>query len=70
MFSGDRNNCDSMIIFLFPSSMSISNRSIVNQNYFENEDLVSTADFRIQSTVSWERSISMYVIMSYVCHNV
>ena len=30
---------------------------MVNQNYFENEDLVSTVDFRVQSTVSWERSI-------------
>ena len=34
---------DSMIILLFPSFMSISNQSIVNQNYFENEALVSTA---------------------------
>ena len=38
-----------MIIILFPS---LSNQSIVNQNYFENEDLVSTGDFRVQSTVS------------------
>ena len=35
-----------MIILLFPSSMRISNQSIVNQNYIENEDLVSTVDFR------------------------
>ena len=40
---------DLMIIILFPS---LSNQSIVNQNYFENEDLVSTGDFRVQSTVS------------------
>ena len=32
---------------------------IVNQNYIENEDLVSTVDFRVQSAVSWERSIEM-----------
>ena len=49
---------DSMIILLFPSPMSIWNQSIVNQNYIENEALVSTVDFRsIQSAVSWERSI-------------
>ena len=50
-----------MIILIFPSSissMSIWNQSIVNQNYIENEALVSTVDFRsIQSAVSWERSI-------------
>ena len=46
---------DSMIIILFPSSMSLSNQSIVDQNYVENEDLVSTVDFRVQSVVSWER---------------
>ena len=61
MFSGDGNNYDSMIIRLFPSSMSLSNQSIVNRNYIENEDLVSTVDFRVQSTVSWERSIN-YII--------
>ena len=37
--------------------MSISNQSIVNQNYFENEDLVSIVDFLVQSVVSWESSI-------------
>ena len=40
--------------------MSISNQSVVNQNYIENEALVSTVDFRVQSAhsaVSWERSI-------------
>ena len=47
---------DSIIILLFPSSMRISNQNIVNQNYIENEDLVSTVDFRVQSTVFWERS--------------
>ena len=35
---------DSMTILLFPSSVSISNQSIVNQNCFENEDLVSTVN--------------------------
>ena len=49
--SGDRNN-NSSVFF----SMHISNQSIVNQNYIENEDLVSTVDFCVQSTVSWERS--------------
>ena len=34
------------IILLFPSPMSISNQSIVNQNYIENEALVTTVDFR------------------------
>ena len=48
---------DSMIILLFPS---ISNQSIVNQNYIENEALVSTVDFRVQSTVYWVRSITDY----------
>ena len=52
---------DSMIILLFPSSVSISNQRIVDQNYIENEDLESTVDFRVQSTVSWERSISELV---------
>ena len=47
-----------MIILLFPSSTSLSNQSIVNQNYTENEALVSTVDFRVQSAVSWGRSIS------------
>ena len=37
---------DSMIILLFPCSMRISNQSIIHQNYIENEDLVSTVDFR------------------------
>ena len=37
--------------------MSLSNQSIVNQNHIENEALVSTVDFRVQSTLSWERSI-------------
>ena len=45
---------------IFPSSMSISNQSIVNQNYIENEALVSTVDFRVQSTVYWVRSITDY----------
>ena len=31
-----------MIILLFPSSTSLSNQNIVNQNYIENEALVST----------------------------
>ena len=33
--------------------MSLSNQSIhvVNQNYIENKDLVSTVDFRVQSTL-------------------
>ena len=48
---------DSIIIILFPSLMSILNQSIVNQNYIENEVLVSTVDFRVQSRVSWERSV-------------
>ena len=47
---------DSIIILPFPSSMRISNQSILNRNYIENEDLVSTVDFHVQSTVSWERS--------------
>ena len=34
--------------------MSLSNQNIVNQNYIENEDLVSTVDFRVQSAVSWD----------------
>ena len=29
--------------------MSLSDQSIVNQSYIENEDLVSTVDFRVQS---------------------
>ena len=33
-------------------------------NYIENETLVSTVDFRVQSAVSWERPIEL--IMSYV----
>ena len=41
--------------------MSISNQSIVNQNYKENEVLVSTVDFHVQSAVSWERSINCYL---------
>ena len=40
MLSGDMETNGSIIIILFPSSMSISNPSIVNQNYIENEDLV------------------------------
>ena len=51
MLSGDRNklfNDDT----LFPSPMTISNQSIVNRNYIENEALVSTVDFRVQSAVS------------------
>ena len=40
MLSGDMETNGSIIIILFPSSMSISNQSIVNQNYIENEDLV------------------------------
>ena len=39
--------------------MSILNQSIVNQNYIENEVLVSTVDFRVQSSLSWERSITL-----------
>ena len=50
---------DSMIILLFPSSISISSQSVVNQNYIENEALVSTVDFPVQSTLSWERSITL-----------
>ena len=37
--------------------MSISNQSTVDQNYIENEALVRTVDFYVQSTVSWVRSI-------------
>ena len=37
--------------------MSILNKKIVNRNYIENEALVSTVDFRVQSAVSWEMSI-------------
>ena len=40
--------------------MSLSNQSIINQNYIENEDLVSTVDFRVQSTVSWGRSFVVW----------
>ena len=50
---------DSMIILLFPSFMSMSYQSIVNENYIENEDLVSTVDFCVQSTISWERFIGL-----------
>ena len=39
--------------------MGISNQSIVNQNYIENKDLVSKVDFRVQSTVLWQRSIGV-----------
>ena len=42
-----------------PSLISISNQSIVDQNYIENQDLVGTVDFRVQSTVSWERFIAL-----------
>ena len=56
--SGDIETNGSMIILLFPSLISISNQSIVNQNYIENEALVSAVDFRVQSAVSWERSIT------------
>ena len=48
-----------IIILLFPSSIRMSNQSIVNQNDIKNEDLVSTVHFRVQSTVSWKRSTSM-----------
>ena len=34
---------------IFPSSMSLSNQSIVIQNYIENKDLVSTVNFHVQS---------------------
>ena len=34
-----------IIILLFPSSMRMSNQSIVNQNYIKNDDLVSTVHF-------------------------
>ena len=54
--SREIDTIDSIIILIFLSSMRISNQSIVNQNYIKNEDLVSTVDFRVQSTVSWERS--------------
>ena len=42
--------------------MSISDQSVVNRNYIENEDLESTVDFHVQSAhsaVSWERSIKI-----------
>ena len=51
------DSSDLVIITLLPSLMSILNQSIVDQNYIENEDLVSTIDFRIQSALHWERSI-------------
>ena len=57
VLSGDRNkwlNDNSSIPFL------------VNQNYFENEDLVSTVDVRVQSTVSWERSIKFMLTITLV----
>ena len=54
--SREIDTIDSIIILIFLSSMRISNQSIVNQNYIENEDFVSTVDFRVQSTVSWETS--------------
>ena len=38
--------------------MSLSNQSIVNRSYIENEALVSTVYFRVQPAVSWERSIT------------
>ena len=56
-----------MIILLFPSSMRISKQSIVNQNYFENKALVSTVNFRVQSAVSWERSINRCKLHTYTC---
>ena len=56
--SQEIDTIDSMIVLLFPnSSMSISNQSIVSRNYIENEDVISTVDFHVQSTLSWERSI-------------
>ena len=43
---------DSMIILLFPSLMSITNQlRIVNQNYIENEDLVSRFNSRSISCI-------------------
>ena len=52
--SGDKGTIKVQVIInlLFPSSMRISNQSIVNHNYIENGDLVSTVDFRVQSAVS------------------
>ena len=56
---GEIETNDSMIILLFPSFMSMSYQSIVNENHIENEDLVSTVNIRVQSTVSWERFIGL-----------
>ena len=47
-----------MIIISF-REYNISNQSIVNQNYIENEDLLSTVDFLVQSAVSWGMSIAL-----------
>ena len=50
--------------------MSLSNQSVVNQKDIENEALVSTVDFRVQSTVSWERSIAtLHIQQSYVAES-
>ena len=46
--------------------MCISNQSIVDQNYIENEALVSTVDFRVQSAVSWEIHIKKKSVLT-VC---
>ena len=55
--SQEIDTIDSMIVLPFPSSVSISNQSIVSRNYIENEALISRVDFRVQSAVSWERSM-------------
>ena len=53
------------MIIIFPSIVSISNQNIVNRNYIENEDLVNTVDFRVQSAVSWERLLVSFNIIFY-----
>ena len=55
---------DSMIIILFPSSTSLSNESMVNQNYFENEDLVSSRLLRSINGILGSYVCILYYIMS------
>ena len=54
--------------------MSLSNQSIVNQNYIENKDVVSTVNFHVQSTVFWERSIGQtatrFVLSEMISKNI
>ena len=44
--------------------MSLSNQGVVSQNYIENEALVSTVDFHVQSAVSWETFIGKSTIIT------